>query len=285
MDNQMIVVKQLPIIEEHLKKVSEEVNQKVNKATSLVCTEENVKTIKEVRASLNKEAKDWEERRKAVKSKIMKPYEDFEKIYKECIGDKYRNAETILKDKITSVEDELKEKKKTEIESYFNEYLESKGIDFVTFNKANINITLSASMKSLKEQAKTFIDKISDDLALIDRQEHKAEILVEYKQSLNVSQAITTVSNRFKAIEEEKKKEEQKTMENHVPTIEEVEQVQFENEATKTNEILTSVDKQLEQPIEEKTEELATVTFKVTAPISKLKVLKQFLVDGGYTYE
>ena len=64
-------------------------------------------------------------------------------------------------------------------------------------------------MKSLKEQAKQFIDKIVDDLKLIETQEHKAEILVEYKQTLNVAQAITTVTNRFKAIEEEKKKIEQ----------------------------------------------------------------------------
>lgn len=60
-------------------------------------------------------------------------------------------------------------------------------------------------MKSLKEQAKAFIDKIVDDLNLIKTQEHKAEILVEYKQTLNVAQAITIVINRFKAIEEEKR--------------------------------------------------------------------------------
>ena len=64
-------------------------------------------------------------------------------------------------------------------------------------------------MKSLKEQAKAFVDKIADDLNLIETQEHKAEILVEYKQTLNVSQAITTVTNRFKDIEEEKKKQEE----------------------------------------------------------------------------
>lgn len=60
-------------------------------------------------------------------------------------------------------------------------------IDFVTFEQANIGITLSASLKSLKEQAKNFADRISDDLMLIQTQENKAEILVEYKNTLNVS--------------------------------------------------------------------------------------------------
>lgn len=206
-NNEMIVIKQLPIIEEQFKKVSDEIDIKVQSAVDLVCDEETVKTVKDVRASLNKEFKEFEDKRKQVKSEVMKPYEDFEASYKKYISDKYKTADVELKNKIDSVENELKANKKAEVVDYFNEYLKSKKIDFVTFENTNINVTLSASMKSLKEQAKNFIDKIADDLKLIDTQEHKAEILVKYKQSLNVSNAITTVSNRFKAIEEEKAKQ------------------------------------------------------------------------------
>ena len=54
MENQeLMVVTQLPIIEEKLKSLSEEIDKKVESAKSLVCTEENVKTIKQVRADLN----------------------------------------------------------------------------------------------------------------------------------------------------------------------------------------------------------------------------------------
>ena len=154
-NNEMIVIKQLPIIEQQLIVVSAEIDEKVKSAVSLVCTEENVKVIKEIRANLNKESKEFEDKRKQVKSEIMKPYEEFESIYKECISDKYKTADVELKNKIDSVENELKENKKAEVVNYFNEYLNSKNIDFVTFEKANINITLSASMKSLKEQART----------------------------------------------------------------------------------------------------------------------------------
>lgn len=263
-NHEMIVVKQLPIIEQQLKVVSAEIDAKVNGAIALVCTEENVKTIKEIRATLNKESKEYEDKRKQVKAEIMKPYEEFEAIYKECISDKYKTADIELKNKIDSVENELKANKKAEVVNYFNEYLNSKNIDFVSFEHANINITLSASMKSLKEQAKNFIDKIADDLNLIDTQEHKAEILVEYKQSLNVSNAITTVNNRFKAIEEEKAKEVQKQIE-HVPTIEEVPQMR------------------LEAP--EVEEEKITLGFTVKGTRTQLKALKEFLEAGGYDYE
>ena len=46
MEQNLIIVKQLPVIEEKLKKVSEAVEQKINKTLSLVCDEETVKTIK-----------------------------------------------------------------------------------------------------------------------------------------------------------------------------------------------------------------------------------------------
>ena len=60
MSNQeLIVVKQLPIIQEQLKQLSEEIDEKVNSAKGLVYTEETVKEVKQVRADLNKEFKDW----------------------------------------------------------------------------------------------------------------------------------------------------------------------------------------------------------------------------------
>ena len=286
-NNELIIVKQLPIIEEQLKKASDEIDEKVKNAVALVCNEETIKIVKEVRATLNKELKEFEDKRRQVKSEIMKPYEDFESSYKKYISDKYKSADVELKNKIDTVENELKANKKAEIVNYFNEYLSSKNIDFIKYEQANINITLTASMKSLKEQAKNFIDKIVDDLNLIDTQEHKAEILVEYKQSLNVSQAITSVTNRFKAIEEEKRKlekeqelqkeiveiakESDKYVDTHVPTIEEVPQMTIETP--------------LEAPTIVETEEILTLKFTVKGTRKELKALKEFLENGGYDYE
>ena len=96
----LIVVKQLPQIEEHLKELSLEVEQKVENAKSLVCTEENVTTIKQIRASLNKEFKEVENQRKIVKEQILAPYMQFEEIYKMYISDKYKSADNDLKEKI-----------------------------------------------------------------------------------------------------------------------------------------------------------------------------------------
>lgn len=277
MNNEIIKVIQLPVILEQLHEVKAEVTAKVEQALSLVCTEDTVKDVKKVRSDLNKELKDYEERRKAVKTAIMKPYNDFEEIYKDCISDTYKKADIELKGKIDSVENELKEQKKAEVKGYFDEYLTATGIDFVTFENANINVTLSASMKSLKEQAKAFVDKIVDDLNLIDTQEHKDEIMYEYKQSWNVSNAITTVANRYKAIEEAKAREEERKA-----------REQAEAEAVaKVEEVVEAVAPPTVEPIAPPVEEEKTYTLKFTVrgTMPQLKALKEFLNNGGYDYE
>lgn len=277
MENNIIQVKQLPIIVEQLHEVKAEVTAKVEQALSLVCTEDTIKDVKKERSELNKELKDYEERRKAVKKAIMTPYEQFETVYKDCISDTYKKADTELKGKIDSVENELKERKKAEVKGCFDEYLTARGIDFVTFENANINVTLSASMKSLKEQAKAFVDKIVDDLNLIDTQEHKDDILYEYKQSLNVSNAITTVTNRYKAIEEAKAREEERKAR---------EQAEAEA-AAKVEEVVEAVAPPTIEPIAPPVEEEKTYTLKFTVrgTMPQLKALKEFLNNGGYDYE
>lgn len=276
MSNELIVVKQLPIIQERLKELSKEIDKKVEKAKSLICTEETVKEVKQVRADINKEFKDLEVQRKLVKEQVLAPYMQFEYIYKQYVSDKYKNADIELKNKVDFIENELKTKKEQEIKDYFEEYKIANNIDFITYGQARINVTLSASIKSLKEQAKQFIDKIVDDLKLIETQEHKTEILVEYKQTLNVAQAIASVTNRFKAIEEEKRQEQEvvniEMNENHEITQKSYEQLE------------NVFNKPLEQPKEEN-EKILTLKFTVRGTRTKLKKLKQFLENGGYDYE
>ncbi len=202
----------------------------------------------------------------------------FEEIFNQCVSDKYSNADSELKKKVDSIEGELKAKKEQEIKDYFEEYKTANNIDFITYEQARINVTLTASMKSLKEQVKQFIDQKVDDLKLIDTQEHKAEILVEYKQTLNVSQAITVVTNRFKAIEEEKKKQEQPIVHIEMNENHEISKRSYE-------ELENVMNKPLEQPVEEKQEDILTLNFKVKGTRTKLKELKEFLESGGYDYE
>ena len=287
---ELITIKKLPQIEEHLKELSIEIDKKVKNAKSLVCTEENVKAIKQIRADLNKEFKEVEQQRKTVKEKILESYMQFEGVYKTYISDKYKEADSELKNKVDTTEDELRARKEQEIRDYFEEYKQSLLIDFIKFEDAKIKVGLSDSKTSLKKQAKDFIDRVNTDFATIMLQEHKEEILVEYKQNGYVlSTAISTVINRIKAVAETKRKQEelkQKQLEEAQRIVDE--NIKIQTEATKQalDNFRVTEQEVLQAPtVEEKQEEILTLKFTVKGTRTKLKALKEFLVNGGYEYE
>jgi len=280
MSNEIIVVKQLPVIEQQLAQIKEQVAERVSAAMKLVCTEDTVKAVKKARTELNAEFKAWEDKRKEVKTAVMTPYEKFEAVYKDCISDSYKAADKDLKQKIDEVEQELKSKKAAEVKSYFEEYLASKEIDFVSYGQAGLNVTLSASLKSLKEQAKAFIDRIVSDLALIETfTDLKAEILVEYKKSLNVSDAITGVKARAKAIQEEQARQAAEA-ERKATEAQRVEAIK-----AAIPEAPAAVEAPTEQTAAPAPEQKFCIRFTVKGTKEQLIALKKFLNEGEYEYE
>lgn len=281
----LIIVRQLPVIEDQLQAVKASIQERVDTALSLVCTEETYKDIKKVRSELNKEYQDLEKRRKEIKSQIMAPYEKFEGVYKECAGDLYAEADRQLRDKIAEVEDGLKAQKAADLESYFAEYRESLGLaaDFVTLAAAGIKIGLSDSRTSLHKQAAEFLDRISSDLKVIDTLESRDEVLAEYNGKYNLSAAMLTVENRKKMIEAERKRREE--TEARRAAIQQ--QAQSVQEAVQVPAAVTAPVKapEREPDPEQAAPAVYKVTFTVTADLEKLKALKAFLNEGGYTYE
>ena len=262
-------IKSVGEIESNMKDVKGYVENLNNYYKNATFTEETMKQAKEEKSNVNKFKKQVSDYRKNIIAEYNKPIKAFEETAKETEKLLAKTYDTINQ-QVADYEEKQKHKKEQEIKDYFEEYKTANNIKFITYEQAKINVTLTASIKSLKGQAKEFIDKIVNDLKLIETQEHKAEILVEYKQNLNVSNAITTVSNRFKAIEEEKKKQEE-----------------FMKEATKSV-IIPKEEKQevLQEPkVEEKQEDILTLKFTVKGTRTKLKELKEFLDNGGYDYE
>lgn len=175
---------------------------------NIVFTEESISIAKEEKKKINKFKSEISNYRKDIVNQFKEPINQFEQLGKdtECI---LKNTYDLINNQVKTYEDKQKEIKEQELKNYFNEYKESHNLDFITYERANINVTLSASMKSLKEQAKKFIDQIINDIQLINLEENKEEILVEYKQTLNVSKSIITVKNRIALIEREKQIQEE----------------------------------------------------------------------------
>ncbi len=264
------ILKQQPVIVHKLHEAGEMVTKRIEelKIDSLVPTEDALKSLKQIRADLNKEFKEFEEQRKFLKNGINKPYLEFEAIYKTEISEKYTSAVDKLKDKIGSVEMKLKEQKRNELIEYFDQYCVSENIDFLKFTNTGIEVNLSTSIKKYKEQIQEFIERVKSDLTLIDSEEHSTEILVEYKKTLNVSQAITNVRYRKQAEKEEAEKAEQKQY--GVSYV--VEKPQHESDI-------------LQAPKKDEPEKKLTATFEAYGTMEQLKSIGQFMRENGIEYK
>lgn len=296
MENGLIIVKQLPVIEDQLAAVKESITERVNQALSLVCTEETYKDIKKVRSELNKEYAELETKRKEVKAAVLAPYERFERVYKDCAGDLYADADRKLKQKIAEVEDGLKQQKITALCDYFVEYRESLGLsdELVRYDDTGIKVGLSDSLTGLKKRVKDFLDHIADDLAAINSHEDRDEILTEYKRGFNLANALSTVAARHKAIEDARKAREEaearrKAQEEQQKELAAVIAAQAAQEVPIPSpvavEVVEAVPEPVAVPAAPEAEKTYSTSFKVTGTLDQLKALKKFLVEGGYTYE
>lgn len=195
---QQIIVKQIPVIEHDLVTVGRSVTERIDALNleAQVVTEDTVQTLKKLKAELVKEATEWESQRKAVKKIVNDPYTEFEEVYKSEIIGKYKAADETLKSKINEFELKIKEEKRLNLQLYFVEVCAVEKIDWLTFDRLGIDVNLSTSEKKYKEQILEFMGKVVDDMKLMSSETFAGEMLVEYKRTLNASQAITSVRER-----------------------------------------------------------------------------------------
>jgi len=280
----LIVVKQLPIIEQRLQEINTEIVEQVSAALDMACTEDTVKEVKKTRARLKSMFTALETQRKGVKNAVMDPYKEFEATYKKYVTDVFNPADEQLAAKIAEVEDGLKAQKAAEIKEYYEELAQSLGIDFLTFEEAGIEITLTASKKSLREKANNILTLISENLRMIGQQEYAAEILVEYKKDpFHVATAMSTVTERHLAIEEERKRREEAARQEE-QRAEVARQVERAADAWSAPAPVAVPE---EEPSAAPTREKRyTLQFTVKNVIKeRVLALKKFLKDGGYDYE
>lgn len=201
----LIVINQLPIISEQLDKVKDEIKRRTAFADTVTVSEENRQEIKKIRAAMNAEKSRLDEVYKKALEAVIAPIQVVQDKYKDCVG-LYTKANSQLKAKIDVIEDGLKLEKENSVKEYFEELVTAKKIDFISFERLGLKITLSVSEKKLKEQVNNIVERVATDLKAIEIQENKEEILVEYKKSLNVSEAVSIVDARHKAIQAEKER-------------------------------------------------------------------------------
>ena len=270
----LIKVTQLPVIEEQLRGLKDYVDKTVADAMALVCTEETVQSVKKTRADLNRTFGELESQRKSVKTAVLAPYEQFEAVYKECVADAFRKADADLKQKVVDVESTMKRRCEDALREYHSELCEAYHIDFVPFERLGIVVSMTDAKaktqppKKLKDHVSHLMSGVAQSVELINSMGDDAdEIMVEFKQCLDVPKAIAAVQTRRRMVEAEK-------------AAKAAREAEREREAAAIKKV-----EAFAPPVVQEAPKTGTVTFTVTDTIERLKMLKQFLVTNGYTYE
>jgi hypothetical protein len=266
--NEIIKIQHLPEIFEQLEKVGKFVDEKLKGVTDLKATDTNKSNLKDKRTEINNTLSILEDKRKEIKKAIEAPYDVFNEKYTKEVKDKLEEASKTLTGKINFIEDTQKKAKEKLLRKFFEEYKISKNIDFVTFEQMHLNIILSITEVKYKNDIVKFLDKVSDELDLINLQSSKEEIMYEYKKTLDLANSIKIVQERKMTIERAAE-----------------ENAKRELLAKQQQENVTEVKRVLTPPVKEVKEEIYQLTFTVRGTKNQLVLLKNFLNDGGYEYE
>ena len=306
--SELVTVITLPEIKTTIEQILPAIKLACDDARALECTEDSRKEIKAVRARLNKANAALTAQFKAAISAVKAPITAVEQKYKECT-EVFKAADKELAEKINTVEDELKRQKAQKLREYFAECAGGYGIDFLKFEDAGLNITLSASEKSLKGKIFDFVNGVYNDLNMIEGLEYRDEVLAEYRTTLNASCAVRTVNERHRRIDEERKRREEEA--ENIRRRKEAEQAVFNavqecadkaagtvNKSDEDNKTSGTVNKcdadyetaplvtDIKPPGQEKT---YTLKFSVTGTMEQLKAFKPQLIElierNGLSYE
>ena len=275
--NEIVKIEQMPKVFSQLEKIGEIIKKKTSDLDKLECTEANKQEVKKRRTEINNTLALLEAKKKEIKNKLLEPYNVFEEKYNKECKEKLQNARSILTEKINSIEIQQKLEKENELREFANQHFDDKKIvGFVKFEDIGLNITLSASIKSLKEQTKAFCERISNDLKLIDLEEYKDEIVIEYLKNLDFVKSKMLVIERHRKLEEIKKREEELK----------AQQEQEQEVVEKVEEVV----EEIKPPVEiidveaQQVEEVFTATFTVKTTKAKLKALKNFMESEEIEY-
>lgn len=275
MSTDMIRVVQLPVIEEQLRALKEDVCQRVNDALALACTPETIQDVKKARTELRKELDDMETRRKEVKKAVLGPYEAFEAVYRECVSDPFKLADIALKQKIDDVESAIKQECEDGLREYFAELCAVNGLDWLTYDRAGIRVDMASARqktpKKLREQIANFVTGVAREVDTLAGMEDAEELLAEYRQRLDISDTIRTIEDRHRRVEAERARLAQYT------AAQEAQREAVQKVDTVAPPVIVEPPKETEQEYR--------CTFIVYATKDKLRGLKQYMIQEGIRYE
>lgn len=284
----LVSVTQLPVIAERLRQMKDYVEGMTEEAVALACTEETVQAVKQKRADLNRFFKALEDKRKAVKAAVMGPYTAFEAVYKECICNPFNEADAKLKAKIDAVESEQKKRCEDYLRKWFAELTLTHGVNWLTWEQTGVKIDMASAKaktpQKLMDKLNEFAAKVALDQEAIGRMDDSAEVMAEYKRSLNLAAAVKVVQDRHAALDREREAAEARKQE-QIARL----QAQARVEAAAPEVLAPPVEaagdggRQIAAPTGDN--KIYKCSFTVRGTKDQLRALKDFMKQEGISYE
>lgn len=273
--NEIVKIETLPKIFYELEKVGEYLDVELAEVKKLDISEESKQSIKKVRTNINDTLKQFEDKRKEIKNKCLEAYTLFEEKYNNEVKIKLTNASEDLKIAIDTIERNQIKQKEDEIFAFIDEHIHANHIEKIIMTPeviifANLKINLSTSIKSIKEDAKAYIEKVANEVKLIELEENYSdEILWEYqKNGYDYTKAKLNVITKHKELEELAKQREQV------------------KEVVQQEEVVEKVVEEIVAPKEIiQDDELLEVTFTVRGTKSQILQIKNLLIELGVEYK
>ena len=211
-EQSLIVVSQLPEIQENLRQLRDEWEQKAADAATMVCTEETVQSLSDMRAQMRKEFQFADSQRKAAKALYMKPWDAVEETFRVCVKDAFTRADETLRGMVEGFRNELKQKCYDDLKIWYTELIQSEHIDFLSLDQAmalgNVKISLDDAKKNnprkLQDAVAAVVAKVAISLEDIGKMDDAPEIMAEYKQCLDLGKAVANVQGRKRLVQAEK---------------------------------------------------------------------------------
>jgi hypothetical protein len=222
-------------IEWNHEEIKREVAEKVEYYKTLVYTDDQIKDAKADRATLNKFVKALEDKRKEIKKQCLAPYDKFESEMKEVLAI-VNEPIGLIDSQIKGFEEEQKAKKLEEVKQAF---ADAGFQDFVKFEQVFDNkwLNKSTSMTSIKQAMNDLVMKIGTEVKTINSlPAFSFEALAVYKETLDISKAITE-GQRLERIQKEKEAhEEEMKAKAHEAAKQEIEKAQNQPEPVSAQE-------------------------------------------------
>lgn len=229
-------------------KTLEDVRRLVAEMKQQEVTEENIQTSKKLIASINKQIKELDKERLAVKREIMTPYDELnEKI--QLLKSELNKGVTHINVQIKEITAKEQEERRLQIKTLFKKYQKSYNApQWLTFDKfiarnSTLITNKATSNKKIRESVVSYFQTFNDDYAELKKQftdkDERSAILIAYsKNGHNMQEAILDYTSMI-AEKERLEIEQRRVKETKVPDIVIITGNEQKQEAAKPVEYVT----------------------------------------------